>query len=207
MSINFSAPFGVIKDAFTRWWDDWYTMVFMGLLTLLCWLTIILGPPATFGLYHVVQEKGVGESMGYRDMFEAGKRYFLKSWIWMLTNLLVFFIWVSNYLFYGGFEAAWAGIMQTVTIALGLLWLGVQYYALPFMILQDEKKLSVGWRNGLYMILASPLYTLVIWVVVLLILASHALLAPLFLGGPAVIAVIGSHAVAERLDNFNIRNS
>ncbi len=88
---------------------------------------------------------------------------------------------------------------------LGLLWLGVQFYALPYFMLQEEKSLRTAWRNGIFTILAAPVYTLILWIFgVLIVVLSVGTVIPLFLGVPGIIVVLGSQAVTERLITFEI---
>lgn len=90
----------VVAQAFSDWWDDWVNMVVINLVWALCWLTIVLGPPATFGLYHVTNGLVEGQAVELRGMLEGIRRYFLHSWTWMLLNLVAAVVVWLNIGFY-----------------------------------------------------------------------------------------------------------
>ena len=199
-------PLQVVAQALSDWWDEWFNMALISLAWLLCWVTIVLGPPATFGIYYVTNQLTHGRSLGLRGLLEGGRRYFLKSWLWMLLNLLVLAVVVSNIWFYGQFDADWAVIVRMFLSFLGLVWLIVQFYALPYLMEQEEKSLRLALRNGLFTFLASPGYTAVVAGLAALVVAlSVVLVAPLFLGAPCLIAVLGNRAVRERLETYRVR--
>ncbi|MCP4277991.1 MAG: hypothetical protein GY779_16730, partial [Gammaproteobacteria bacterium] len=63
--------------------------------------------------------------------------------------------------FYGHWESVWAGVLQGGFLAIGLGWLVVQFYALPFLMEQEQAHLKTAFRNGLFTMLAAPGYTAV----------------------------------------------
>ena len=199
-------PLQVIVQALSDWWDDWVQMVLINLVWILCWLTVMLGPPATFGIYYVANRLVHGESLGLSGLLEGGRRYFLRAWLWMLLNLVVTAVVGVNVWFYARFDAVWAGLLQMFFLLLGLAWLVVQFYALPYLMEQEEKSLRLALRNGLFTALAAPGYTLMVAGLAALVGAlSVGTVAPLFLGGPCLIAVLGNRAVLERLETYHVR--
>jgi uncharacterized membrane protein YesL len=201
-----SASLDVLLQSFRDWWDEWVFLTFLNLVWLLCWLTIILGPPATFGLYHFGNRLAYGENLGFKGFYEGGRRYFLLSWLWMLINLVVAFIIIANIWFYTALEPFWADFLQTFFIILGILWLIVQFYALPYIMEQEIKHLGIAFRNSLFTAFAAPGYTILIASVASLIAALCVVLVfPLFVGAPCLIVILGNRAVKERLTTFQVR--
>jgi uncharacterized membrane protein YesL len=199
-------PLQVVLQALSDWWDDWVNMALISLVWLLCWVTIVLGPPATFGLYYVTNQLARGRSLGLSGFVEGGKRYFAKSWLWMLLNLVVAVVLAVNAWFYGQFDAGWAGIGQALPLFLSLAWLVVQFYALPYLMEQKEESLKLALRNGLFTFLAAPGYTAVVTgLAALIAVLSVWLVAPVFLGTPCLIATLGNRAVQERLETYRAR--
>jgi len=193
-------------QALRDWWDDWVNMVVINLVWLLCWLTVVLGPPATFGIYYVTNQLAHGQSLGLRGMIEGGKRYFFHSWLWMLLNLAVGLLLTVNLMFYQQFTSTWAELLRAFHVFLGLVWLIVQFYALPYLMEQERKHLGMALRNGLFTALASPGYTLVVaGLAALVVVLSLVVIAPLFLGGPCLIAALGNRAVRERVETYRVR--
>jgi hypothetical protein len=71
---------------------------------------------------------------------------------------------------------------------------------------QAEKRVGLALRNGLFTALAAPGYTLVVVGVAVLVAGlSAGTIALLFLGGPCLIATLGSRAVVERLETYRVR--
>jgi hypothetical protein len=131
--------------------------------------------------------------------------YFLKSWGWLLGNILVAgLVWV-NWSFYRGMGTIWSEALSWFVAGVAILWFGIQFYAVPFYMIQEKKSLFLAWRNALFTALASPGYSLVLWIVIaLLIAASGLLIVPIILGAPALIAMIGSVAVRERVKTYKV---
>jgi uncharacterized membrane protein YesL len=196
----------VLKQAFFDWWDAWVDLLVVNLLYILCWLTIILGPPATFGLYYIANRLAHGENPGPAGLLQGGRRYFFLSWLWLLLNLVVALIVGLDLWFYTRFEGLGGAFLQALFILLALVWLIVQFYALPYLMEQEQKNLGLALRNGLLTALAAPVYTAAIAGVALIVAAlSLGLVAPLLLGGPALIATLGTRAVLERVETFRVR--
>jgi uncharacterized membrane protein YesL len=196
----------VIAQAASDWWDDLVNLVVINLIWVVCWLTVVLGPPATLGIYHVANRLVRGESLGPQGLLEGAKRYFLQSWLWMLFNLVVAAIVLVNWGFYASFDAGWADLMRAFFLLLGLFWLAIQFYALPYLVEQERKNVGIALRNGLFNALAAPGYTLVVFAFAVLVVGlSVGLVFPLFLGGPCLIAVVGNRAVIERLATYGVR--
>jgi uncharacterized membrane protein YesL len=200
------APVQVIVSALWDWWDAWVILAVMNLAWELSWLTIVLGPPTTFGLYSVTNRLAHGESLGLGGLVEGARRYALQSWLWMLLNLFAGFLLYANLWFSTSFEANLPPIRQAVALFLGVMWLTVQFYTLPYLMEQEQKSLWVALRNGLFTVLAAPGYTFVVASVAAFIaILSVRLVFPLLLGGPCLIATLGSRAVQERLETFSVR--
>jgi uncharacterized membrane protein YesL len=199
-------PLQVIGQALRDWWDDWVNMVVIGLIWLLSWVTIVFGPPATFGVYYVTNRLAHGRSLGLRGLLEGGRRYFLKSWQWMLLNLMVAAVLAVNIWFYGQLDAGWAGTVRAFPLFLSLAWLVVQFYALPYLMEQEEKSLRLALRNGLFTFLAAPFYTAVVaGLAALIAVLSVWLVVPALLGSLCLIAALGNRAVRERLETYRVQ--
>lgn len=206
MKSKIPASLRVIGQAFVDWWDGWLDMVLTTIVWILAQLTIILGPPATFGLYYVVHQMINGEALSVKGMISGGRKYFWKAWIWGSLNLLVMIIFFVNINFYGSISAGWAPYLQVIVIMIGFLWYCTQFYAIPYFFEQETKNLFVAFRNGLFTTLAAPFFTLLIMVVVIVILGvSVGLVIPVFLGLPAVAPFLGFRAMYNRLEVFGLR--
>ena len=198
----------MIGRALVTWWDDWIQMVIVNLAWAILCLTVILAPPATFGLYSVTHDLRRGQSRGLSGLLEGLRKYFWASWRWALLNLAVVSVLLVSYAFYSQIPATWSGGLAGLILVLGAVWLIVQFYAVPFYMEQEQQSLKLAVRNGLFTALAAPGYTLVLTLAAaVLVAASVALVGPLFLGGPCLLALLGHSAVHERLIAFGKRPS
>lgn len=199
------APFQAILQSLRDWWDEWLNMLVIGVVWFVCLLTVLLGPPAILGLYHVTHALAHGESLGVSGLIAGGRRYFLKGWLWALVNLVAAILLFANLLFYGQIDAVWSRLVQGLFLGLSVLWLVVQFYALPYLMEQEQQQVRLALRNGLLTVLASPGYTLVVvGVAALISLLSLLLVIPLFLGAPGLVALLGSRAVLERIETYGV---
>ena len=82
--------------------------------------------------------------------------------------------------------------------ALGLWWIGTQFYFFPFLVHQDPPALKTAYRNGLVLMLSQPLISLTVFLVVaVLTAASYLLLFPMFLFYFVFLSLLANRAVIE----------
>ncbi len=197
------APLRTIWVAFMHWWDDLVMQAAMNLLWSISWFTVILGPPLTFGIHYVQSQYVRGENPGLRGMWEGARMYFVKSWQWMLANVVVFSVLAASVDAYRLIEADWAGAARSLTRAIGVLWGVIQFYAVPLLMVQEQKSLRLAWRNGLMMTLASPGYLLALFAFLALFGVLSALLVfPVILGYTTLLSLLANQAVHDRLAAF-----
>jgi uncharacterized membrane protein YesL len=193
----------VFLRALGDWWRDWVNMAVLNLAWMLCWLTVVLGPPATFAAYRVANDFAHGRTLYPRELPGMLRRYFAASWLWFLLQLAVAAGVLLNLRFYGGLDSALGRVLEGATLVLAAAWLLVQIYVLPYLMEQEEPTLGRALRNSALTALASPLYTLLLGIISAVLLAVCVRLPFLLLFGvPMLIAVTGSHAVLDRLRKY-----
>jgi len=198
----------VIGEALKIWYDDWFNLFVMNFLVSISWVTIILGPPMLFGLYEVGHDLAHGRSSSTMDLFQAAKRHILVSWLWALSNILVAIIVAVNITFYWRLAKSWSIILVSVFLFLGMFWLMMQVYVIAFYMEQSTKSLKLAYKNAALTFLASPGYTLSLFIYAVIILAlSFGLILPLILAGPALIVITSNDAVLERLRTFKVSDA
>jgi uncharacterized membrane protein YesL len=202
------APFQTICRAFLNWWDDLMMQAVMSLIWSLSWLTVILGPPVTFGIYFVESQYIQGENPGLRGLWEGSRRYFWKSWLWMLSNLFVEGLLYASARAYLQFEGVWMEVPRNLLILNAVAWAAIQFYTLPILMIQDRKSLREAWRNSLLLTLASPLYLLVLFLFLGLSgVFSLLLIFPTVLGYFTLLSILANQAVRDRLETFRAASS
>lgn len=199
-----------MRDALTVFWRavrDWYNgMVSFAAMNALWFgaaLTIVLLGPATAGLYAVTYSAARGTGQHISDFWQGAREYLWISLRWLLLNVIIVIVFAVNVWFYGSAPGLLGQIVLIVLITLGLLWITMQLYLWPFLVLQEEPKLRTALKNALFLALATPVYTLTLLSCALAALIfSIVLIAPLALFLTSFLALLGSLAVRERLQTF-----
>ncbi len=205
MKSRVPASLQVIGRSIADWWDSWLDMVLLSIVWFFAQLTIVLGPPATFGFYYVVHQMLNGELLGVRGMIQGGKKYFWKSLLWGLINLGVLILVYVNIQFYGNIEAVWGLYLQIFMILMGLLWISTQFYALPYFMELQVKKLRYALKNGVLTTLGAPFFTLIlIFTALVLGTVSIVIIIPIFLGVLGIIPLLGFRGMYDRLVTFGL---
>jgi hypothetical protein len=197
----------VLRASVRDWWDDWVNWMLLGLVWVLCWLTIILGPPATFALvYAASYSQHEGQVASLRELAREAWKNAALSWLWMLINVVVLLIFWVDLNFALSDTTILQGIYLGLLVLLLFLWWCTQFFMVPFFFEFEKPNLWKALKNGILMTLAAPLYALVICGIGLVVMAlSFVFVAPLLLGGMGLIALLGVRAVNERLVTFGVR--
>jgi uncharacterized membrane protein YesL len=202
-NIKWPAPLGVIGRSVVAWWDGWLDFELITIAWFFAQFTIILGPPATFGVYHVVHVMAhEGEATGLKGMFHGARLYFGKALIWGVINWAALVLAYVNIVFYSQMATTIGMIAQWIVIFLTVLYLVAQFYAVAFFmqLRDDSKNVFQALKSGLFMALTYPVFTFVlILFAVVLGVFSAGLVIPIFLGAPALIAVLSTEGMRDRL--------
>jgi uncharacterized membrane protein YesL len=99
----------------------------------------------------------------------------------MLPNLAAVVVLSVNLVFYGQIDALWAFFLRGLMLVAIIIWLGTQFYALPYLMEQENQQVRLVLRNGLLTMLAAPGYSLiVVGVAAVLTVLSLLLVFPFF---------------------------
>jgi len=200
------ASLHVIGQALKTWYDDWFNLFIQSFLVTLSWATIILGPPMLFGLYEVGHDLAHGRSNGAGELLRSARRHFLVSWVWMLINIVVAIVVVVNVAFYWNLGKSWSILLMSVFLFLGVFWAMMQVYVIAYYMEQRHKSILLAHKNAALTFLASPGYTLVLFLYEAIVLGvSFGFILPLILGLPSLTAVTNSYAVIERIRTFGVK--
>lgn len=206
MKLRFPASLRVIGRSVVDWWDSWLDMVLVTTVWLIAQITIIFGPPATFGYYYAVSSMVNGQSIGIRGLIDGARKYFGKAWIWGGVNILVVSVTAFAAWFYLNVQAAWGLSAAVLVLMIGYLWLCAQFYGLPYFMELEEKSLYTALKNGILTTMAAPFFTIILMIVAaLVIVLSFGLILPLILGLPGLIPIMGFRGVYDRLIAFGLR--
>ncbi len=187
----------IIKNAIGDFWDEMLWLVIFNILWLICLVLIVPYPLATFGLFFVAQDIGEGKGIKFGQFFGYGLKFWRQAYLWGVINLVVLTIMWINFTFYGTVEAGWAVYAQMFMLALMVLWLVLQLFALAFYPRLVNPQYKLALRNAGIAMSRYPVLVLLL-VVVLVVMGVLALFVPaiIVIGGAAIIALITNRIVA-----------
>lgn len=194
--------FQVIRSAIVDLWDNVFLVVFCSLAWLFLVLLIIPGPPATLALYDMADRMARREHLlEFRDYLRSVWTYFGVGWRWGAVNIVVLAILVIDIGMVPRMVSPAVAIsLQIFFFTVLVIWIVVNWYALAFVFQQKEPRVRQALRNGAVMLLQYPLFSLVLVAITAVLLwISTVLIIVNLLFGPMLVALIGTHAVLDRL--------
>jgi len=191
----------VFRKTLSDLWDDMYLLVMVNVLWIALNLLGVPGPPATAGLFVLTHRLARGEAVGLRDFFEGFRRYFWRSWLWAIVAGVGFFILGGDVVLVGNLSSAdYVIFIQGFFLMLLFLWTFVLLYALPLILEQEQSGLRQALRNALVMFASNQSFSVTLFGLALLVaLLSTLLLAPWGIITVVFLALLGNHAVLDRL--------
>jgi len=197
------SAFNVIGKAFSLWWDDWVNQVLVSLAASLLGLTIILAPAALMGLLQETQDLSNDLRTGLMGFWKGFKKNFWISLLWGFVTLFVFVIIAMNIWFYFNIQTVWAPLLVVLFIILFFFWYIFQFFALGYFFEQEDRSLSLAWKNSILTILAAPFFTFIIAVFVIILSAiSFGLILPMMVGMPALLSLLSILSIRNRLQTY-----
>lgn len=195
----------VIQNTVFDWWNSMVGLAITNIMWLLLSLTIIFFPPAIAGIYAVTHSMAKGTGQHPEDFLEGARRYAGVSYRWIFANFIVLTLVYSNIVFYSNnVESLFASIIIGIIALLTIVWVIMQFYVWPFLMIQTEKKLSLALKNALFLAIASPFYSLTILAFVsFIIFFSIVAIVPAIFFCMSFLALLGNLVVLERLSTYN----
>lgn len=197
-----SVAWDVIRRALSDATTDLFTVLASNLLWLVGNALVITGPPATLALFYVANRLARGEVTDPGDFIAAFRRYFKPAWRWGLLNLGVVFFLVGDVVITGRLlEPRAARLIQGFYIQALLFWLFLQLYLLPFLLEQEQPQVRLALRNALVMFGRNLPFSLALaLLLVFVLIGSTVFFLVIFAAGGMLVALIGNHAVLNRLE-------
>lgn len=192
----------IVGESFRDLWDDLWTMLAGNLFWLIANVLIIPGPPATLAIVYYGNRLAHGEQADLADLWQAFRSYWGPAWRWGAVNIVVTAFLVANVSLTGQMQlGAWEPAIQGLYVALLVLWLAVQFFALPFLFEQEKMRVRQALRNSAVLIGKNMGFCLALWILLglILIAGSLAFLLSAMLG-MVFMACAGNRAVLNRLE-------
>lgn len=199
--------FRVFWAALKDYYEEMFRLVGANLLWLLAIPLVVTLPPATAGMFYLANQVAHHKSVELGMFFEGFKKYFVKSWLWVLLNVGVLFVLYVNLVFYGERVGGQLGsIVQGLFVGLGVMWCLIQLYVFPMLLEQQEPRLLLALRNAALMAFASPIATLLLGVLLAATTVLSLVLAlPFAVALMAIVCLAANEAVLTLLVQFGIR--
>ena len=136
-----------------------------------------------------------------KDFLAALRRYFGLGWQWGLLNLFVFFLLIGDVILTNRLsQSNMAYFFKGMYVTLIIIWLLWQLYTLPFLFEQEKPNLRLALRNGAAMLGKNIGFSLWLAVLLVAVLAMGTVFFfVVFAAGAVLIALVGNHAVLNRL--------
>jgi hypothetical protein len=172
------------------------------LLMLALMLLLALPLPIVSGaICYVTNQVARGKAAGWGVFWTGVKRYWRKSLVVAIVNLIALILLTTNFQFYGFLlEGTWTRFVLAIWVLVTLYWFLVQVFWFPMILELQEEKLFLALRNALLMALITPGFSLTLGVIVaVLVLLCVALVVPAMLFMAAFVLLICNHATRSRL--------
>jgi len=197
----------VFRKTLSDLWDEMYLLVVVNVLWVALSVLLVTGPPATAGLFVLTHRLACGEAASLRDFFEGFRRYFWRSWLWAIVAGAGFFILGGDAVLMGSLSSAnYVVFIQGFFLMMLFLWAFVLLYAFPLILEQEQPSLRLALRNALVMFASNRGFSVTLFGLALLVaLLSSLFVAPWGIITVVFLALLGNHAVLDRLEAYRAK--
>ena len=195
----------VLRAALRDTWNDLLTTALCNLLWILFTFLAVTAPPATLALFYVGNRIAHGEPTDPGDFLRAMRRYFGLGWRWGLLHGCVLFFLAGDVILTGQLsQSSVARLAQGFYLAVLGVWLLLQLYVLPFLFEQERPSVRLALRNGAAMLGGNLFFSVALALLVAGVLLAGTLLFLIsFAAGGVFLALVGNHAVLNRLSAYD----
>jgi hypothetical protein len=158
-------------------------------------------PIVSGALCFVTNQVSRGKVVGWSTFGMGIRRYWAKSLLVALINLVVVILIVANIWFYGTFlEGTWTNFALSAWLVVTAYWLLVQVFWFPMILELESEKVLLALRNALGMVIITPGFSLTLTVIlVAIVVLSIVLTVPALLILASLFLLIANHATRSRL--------
>ncbi|MGC9396370.1 MAG: hypothetical protein ACP5J4_16115 [Anaerolineae bacterium] len=190
----------MIISAMKAYYEEILFFVVTGAILCVATPLIIPMPFALAGVLMIAHRAVRGLGVNWGLYWGAVKEYGLRSVQLTLVLALGYGLLAANVWFYSTPDVspiptnvlAW---IRPIVLIIGLVWVGMSFYAHAFLLELEEPKLLAILRSSLSLTLVKPLTTLMLLIVTLLLTALSLMVPILLLALPGFIATLSVTAV------------
>jgi uncharacterized membrane protein YesL len=177
------------------------------LLAVLLMIPIVTAPAAYAALIYLAHTQQIEKTITLNEFWHGFRHNFGRHLLLGMINAGVIGILYVNFSSYAPGQGVVFVFLRAAWAIILLLWLCVQLYAWPLLLLMDSEALSVprlvltALRNAALMLFKNPIYTLTLMIVIVLWAAfCSVLLAPVVMFLFAMVANLAVVATRDRLN-------
>jgi hypothetical protein len=175
----------------------------VGLLWVLALSLLLALPlPVISGAFcFVANQVARGKVARWATFGEGVRRYWFKSLVVALINLIVVILIAANVQFYAVvLQGTWTNFALSAWAVVGLYWLLIQVFWFPMILEQENEKVFLALRNSMAMVIITPAFSLTLALILALFtVLSVALSVPAIVALAAFVLLMSNHATRSRL--------
>lgn len=177
-----------------------YLFVWANVLCLVGMLPLITAPIAWAGLTVLAQRSVTQRQVSLEDFWEGCKRHFWRGLAVTFWNVVIVGINVLNLWAYATDPSPTASFLRPIWLGTLLVWATIQLYLWPILHQMQTPTLLGAFRNAGVMMLLNPLFTVGVWLALIVLWSiSTVLTAMWLLLTMSVMALFLTIAVMDRL--------
>lgn len=190
----------VLKAAY----EDLFLCVFMSIAWWVGVLPVVTIPLVIMGMQNVGNRIANYKRVDNGFFWEGARTQIGKGWLLFLISLVVPLLIIFNIYFYVN-SGSWLPVIGFAWLWLLLLSLMIGQYVFPLFWQQDEPNIWLTLRNATILTLRHPLYSFLMLLFQLLLLAlCIALTLPLVLLAPALLALANNFSLVGLLQEMDL---
>ena len=189
-------------------WQDLWTSLVVDALWLLSNILIISGPPATLALTAYCNGIAAGEPLDHLDYWRYFKRSWGIGWKWGAINLLVLaFLAGDFYITSQALDFPGRKFLLGIYFALGIIWLVLQLFALPFLYEQKDTNLRQALGNSQVLLAGDPGFMLILLTgLAMILLIGIPLFGLTIFFGPVFTSLVANLSVKQSISRSKHKN-
>ena len=190
----------VLKAAY----EDLFLCVFMSIAWWIGVVPVVTIPLVIMGMQNVGNRIANYKRVDNGFFWEGARTQIGKGWLLFLISLLVPILIIFNIYFYVN-SGSWLPVIGFAWLWLLLLSLMIGQYIFPLFWQQDEPSIWLTLRNATILTLRHPLYSFLMLLFQLLLLAlCISLTLPLVLLAPALLALANNFSLVGLLQEMDL---
>ena len=173
------------------------------------WLAPLLAipaGPATAALAHVARRVAREERVDRSFFWEGFRLYWRRALILNAISMAILALLCLNLIFYSGISISFLQALTILWLYLIIFWLAALLTLFPMLAALTEPKVWIALRTTALMTFANPLFSVLLLLLAVVLTALSVILVILLpLAWPALMALLGEHALKLVLEKVGVK--